>query len=266
MTLFRRLLAGSEFSTLASLVSPALLDLITPREISARAVQLARNWSDHEGYRTLLGARQRLLTAQGVELILSPVEPPRRSLWPFRHHEPHPGPPPRGMSGEAALGLFFQQIFAGSGVLLDFRRSRFAEGEGGRLSFRPLPLWTTWQQDFQHSLRDMYQGFYEEDDALIARALRYLGLSVAKDVLVRTFGGAHRTACRFSVEASRVTFHEVFLRCRDHHAPVHPDLLVLGILMLTLTDHLEDEGEAYDVRSLCARARKLELPSAARVY
>jgi hypothetical protein len=112
----------------------------------------------------------------------------------------------------------------------------------------------------------MYQGFYEEDDARAERALHYLGLSSAKDVLVRAFGGVNRTACRFSVEESRVTFHEVFLRCRDHHAPVHPDLVILGILMLTLTDHLEDEGEAYNVRKLCAEARKLELPSPERVY
>jgi hypothetical protein len=263
MPLFLRLIRNSEFSTLASFVSPTLFELVTPSELSVRAVQLVKNWWDHDGYQQLLAERQDFLLAQGVEMSLRPVDSQRRSFVPFLHHDPLP--PLRTLSGRGALSLFFQQMFVGKGTLLDLRRSRFSTDHDGRLVFTPLPLWTTWSEDFACGLRDMFDGFYLDDEARAARALRYLGLSAAKELLVGTYGGGRRTACRFSIEEFRTTFHQVFLRCKRSHCRLHPDLVTFGIVLLTLTDHLEMEGEAYDISRACASAHEMSLPSGAGV-
>ncbi len=259
MALFRRLIQRSEWSRLAHFVSPRVFELVPARELTHRARLLLGNWWDRDGYQRTVEATASRLLEHNLGPRVRPVDRKHLGIVPFvaRDHGAHP-PPPR--SGEAALELFFSQLRGNGGMLLDLRRERFSRGEGGELSFTPLPLWLTWPKDFLEAVRDVYEGFYHDDEVKAARALGYLGLTAAKEPLWRGFGGNNKTATRFSVTSFEETFEEVFELCHKAEAHLHPELVTLGILLLTLTDHLEGEGGTFNVMQLHERVRQKALP------
>jgi len=96
------------------------------------------------------------------------------------------------------------------------------------------------------TLRELYDGFYTEDDARFRRALAALEIDAAEDVFRRHFGSGDQRAVRFEAAAFQATFHEAFVRCRDAGVRLHPNFLALGIFLGCLYDHLESLGLAYD--------------------
>jgi len=258
MALFRRLIQKSEWARLSHFISPRIFELVPARELTHRARVLLGNWWDRAGYQGTVEATATRLEELGLGLRVRPVERKHLGVLPFvaRDQGAHPRPT---QSGEAALELFFSQLRGNGGILLDLRRERFTESDTGELSFTPLPLWLTWPKDFLEAVRDVYEGFYHDDEAKAARALGYLGLTAAKEPLWRGFGGTNKTATRFSVTSFEETFDEVFTLCHTAHARLHPELVTLGILLLTLTDHLEGEGRAFNVMQLHERVRERAL-------
>jgi hypothetical protein len=150
--------------------------------------------------------------------------------------------------GEQVLRYFFFQIYASESVFLDLRGSRFCRRpEEAVAEFYPLPLWATWRADFVQGIRQLYDGFYGDDEGAFEKAVAELGIAPAAEVFKRAFGGERKRASRYTVAEFRETFHEVFLRCRDAKVAFHPDFVTLGIAIATLYDHLETLGGCYDV-------------------
>jgi len=227
MAFWRRLLAGSDWSHLLSVLSPSFFDVMSARELSVRAAELARNWFDREQY-----------LSQVVALI------------PFRAEPLNLIECPKAADGTALLRLFFLQIAISDVVFLDLRESRFCRcAETGKIAFHPLPLWSRWRPDFVEGIRRLYAGFYEEQPGQFEQATRELGVSAANDVFFRAFGGARKHASSYALSEFRETFHEVFVRCRDAKAALHPDFVTLGVMLATLYDHLESLGGTYDVQA-----------------
>ncbi|MGC4068061.1 MAG: hypothetical protein QM784_26120 [Polyangiaceae bacterium] len=247
MALWRRLLAGSEWSHLLDVLSPALFDVISPRQLSARAAELAKNWFNQEGAAQL--ARRLDESAADVDLGLrirtASFEP---SIIPFRARIKDPQKCSVPVEGDFVLRFFFFQIYASESVFLDLRASRFGrKPEDDVREFYPLPLWATWRPEFVRSIRQLYDGFYGNDEGAFDRAVEELGIAPAADVFRQAFGGEKKRASRYTVAEFRETFHQVFVRCRDAKAAFHPDFVTLGIAIATLYDHLETLGGCYDV-------------------
>lgn len=261
MAFWRRLLAGSDWSHLLSLASPSFFDVVSARDLSARAADLARNWFDRKRYLDCVSGLSASLAEEDIGIDVFAVQP-IRSLIPFRSEPTTLEQCPVSGDGNAVLRLFFRQIATRDTILLDLRACRFCRLSGGaRVNYRPLPLYAHWQPDFVEGVRQLYRGFYEDDAALFAQATRSLGVSAASDVFERAFGGEKKHSCKCSLAEFRETFHEVFLRCRDANVPFHPDFVTLGILLATLYDHLETLGGVYDVTSAYLQAKPKRIES-----
>lgn len=248
MAFWRRILAGSDWSHLLSVLSPSFFDVISARELSVRAAELARNWFDRPGYlENVTRLSDRLTTHDlGISVVSSK---PTRSIVPFRAEPLGQEECPRAADGAGLLKFFFCQIAVSQTVFLDLREARFCRcTETGRLAFHPLPLWTHWRPDFAEGIRRLYAGFYSGQPDLFEQATRELGVSAANEVFRRAFGGENMRAARYSLSEFRDTFHQVFIKCRDAKAALHPDFVTLGVMLATLYDHLETLGGTYDVQ------------------
>jgi hypothetical protein len=247
LALWRRLLAGSEWSHLLDVLSPALFDVISPRQLSARAAELAKNWFNQEGAAQLARRLDESATeaAVGLRIRTATFEP---SIIPFRAKIKDPPTCAVPAEGELVLRYFFFQIYASESVFLDLRASRFCRtAADATAEFYPLPLWATWRPEFVRGIRQLYDGFYGDDEAAFDRAVAELGIAPAAEVFRNAFGGDKKRASRYEVAEFRETFHQVFVKCRDAKAAFHPDFVTLGIAIATLYDHLETLGGCYDV-------------------
>ncbi|HEY5955208.1 MAG TPA: hypothetical protein VIV60_01595 [Polyangiaceae bacterium] len=249
MAFWRRLLAGSDWSHLLSVLSPSFFDVVSARDLSVRAAELARNWFDRDGYLANIGRMDAILGATPIGVAIASSKAPR-SVVPFRAEPLSPGECSHRFDGRAVLRFFFLQIARVDTVFLDLRATRFCPSEDGRdVKFVPAPLWARWQPDFVEGIRQLYEGFYMDQPEQFERATRELGVSAANDVFIRAFGGQNKRSSQYSVAAFRDTFHEVFVRCRDSKTAFHPDFVTLGIMLATLYDHLEEIGGVYDVQA-----------------
>src|SRR5512147_765966 len=124
MAFWRRLLAGSEWSHLASVMSPSLFDVISARDLSLRAAELGRNWFDQKGYQASVDRLHAVLDEQDIGVGVTTTHSPRSRI-PFRA-DPWPrNACPMAGDGTVVLRFFFRQIFASERVFLDLRDSRF---------------------------------------------------------------------------------------------------------------------------------------------
>jgi hypothetical protein len=239
------------------LLSPALFEIVSPIQLSSRATELARHWFDAEAVAALSESLDLRARTVGLGCRIVPASV-KYSIIPFRVKSVAAPVALPASNGAELLAFFFFQIYAGSSLFLDLRESRFFRVEGeNAVWFQPLPLWTVWQSDFVDGIRQLYDGFYGDNDARFEQAARALGIGPAQDVFRRAFGGARKHACEYSVAAFRSTFHEVFLRCRDARVSFHPDFITLGIAIATLYDHLESLGGSYDVAAEFQRVKGL---------
>lgn len=258
MAFWRRLLEGTSWQTLIGYVSPTFFQLVSTRDVSRTAYRLARNWFDEDKYARAAELRAATLAALDTGLGISRVQRRKRDRMPFRSEAPETRELDRSCrTGELALTLFFHQIYADGPIFLDLRRDHFqcADSAGHSYVFRVSPLYCDWTSEFRAAMRQLYHGFYgEAEPAAYQSALRALGIEAVADVFERAFGGERKRAARFQLSDFRVTFHEVFTRCLEAKATLHPDFLTLGIYIATLYDHLELDGGVYNVAACYARA------------
>lgn len=247
MAFWRRLLAGSDWSHLLSLATPTFFDVVSARDLTARARELAHHWFDREQYLDCVAGLAEALSMHDIGVEVAEVKP-NRSLIPFRSEPLSTNECPMAEDGDAVLRLFFLQIASRDRVFLDLRASRFChQGHSKRSTFRPLPLFAYWKPEFVQGVRQLYRGFYGDDNALFVQATKALGVSAANDVFELAFGGERKHASRCSLSEFRDTFQQVFVRCRDAKQAFHPDFVTLGIMLATLYDHLETLGGVYDI-------------------
>jgi hypothetical protein len=257
LSLWRRLLAGSEWSEFIDLLSPALFDVVSTKQLSLRAAELARHWFDQAGTRALAECLDAKAVAVGfpMRIVVAPI---KRTAIPFRLVSSVPVTDAVPSNGEHLLRFFFFQIYSHDTLFLDLRAERFTNSENGHeIVFRPLPLWVKWRPDFVQGIRQLYDGFYRGDATLYKQAACDLGIVAACDVFDKAFGGEKKHASTYAIAEFRTTFHEVFLRCRHAKVAFHPDFITLGIALATLYDHLETLGGSYDVAGEYVRIRQL---------
>jgi len=240
-----KLLRGTEWSQLRDLVSPAFFQVLPAGLLASQVGELASNYGSRKGYRSAWAARENALNAQGLEVAMDDGARKRAAQRPAQ------GDPRRGLRGQRVLEVYFHQIFHGDQTLLDLRpeRAALADESSSVLAWAPSAMWVAWKPDFLEPLRDLYRGFYEEDEQSFRGALDALDIRAAEDTFRRHFGEGDQSAVSFEVAKFRDTFHEAFVRCREAGAQLHPNFLALGIYLATLYLHLEELGGTFDVRT-----------------
>jgi len=246
-SLLLRSLSGTEWSQLADYVSPSFFEVLRPGQILAQVRELVANARDREAFEAAVARTGRALDAAGVAVRVVPD-------WPGGAAPLAPeDEASRRALGRHVLEVYFAQLARADGALLDLRAARFT-GEVAAPIWAPQPFHLTWDPGFVAALRDLYAGFYGDDEGRFRDGLERLHLEAAEDVFREHFGAGDQRAVRFEAKHFHATFHEAFVRCRDQGATLHRNFLALGIHLACLYDHLESLDLAFDVREAHARA------------
>ncbi len=243
-----RSIQGTEWSQFVDYVSPSFLDVIPLSHLFQQGREMVSNAADGGRFRTVRQETEALLRARGMSITIGEAPdhtPPLEEL---------PEDARRSL-GQTALEIYFTQLMQSETSILDLRGVRWSldAGTADRHWF-PRPFYLHWQPDFLGPVRDLYTGFYHEDQARFDGALEALGLSSAGDVLNSHFGDGDQRSVRFRAEVFHSSFHEVFVRCRDDGVSLHRNFLALGIYLACLYDLLETLDLEFDVRRAFERS------------
>ena len=166
----------------------------------------------------------------------------------------------RRQSGDDILRLYFSQWLVAQGMFIDLRLARFGVDDTG-LVFTPNGLWVQLRPDFREGMIALYRSFYSSDDDAFDKALRQMGmlrgdLSPAaeeelKALLFQHFGIDQRSQ-RFSIDAFKASFDELFAFFVSHQYKLHSDFVFVGFYLITLYLTLEQLGQSHNVRKICA--------------
>ena len=238
-----RAVQNTEWKQLLDFVSPALFDVMPVHALLAQGKELASN-ATGRSVDPVRASIQRRLEAMDI-----PVR-----IVPNQSFEASPPETHRDL-GQRALEIYFAQLFGHDETLLDLRLACWSQEAPAAIpTWGPRPLWIRWDPDYLAGVRDLYLGFYRDDEAAYIRGIRALGLGEAGDVLRAHFGEGDQRAVRFDSAVFQTTFHEVFVRCRDEGIQLHRNFLALGVYLATLYDLLEGLDQTFDVRSAFDRA------------
>jgi len=170
--------------------------------------------------------------------------------------------------GDRILGLYFRQWLVDDGLFLDLRPGRFRLAPPV-LHFQPNGLWIRLRPAFREGMLDLYRSFYNDDEAAFRGALRRMGmlqdgLDAGAEAellgLLADHFGLEQGAQRFSIDAFKASFDQLFAFFVEHEIRLHSDFVFVGFCLITLYLTLEQLGQAHDVRGICAEALLSEPP------
>jgi len=242
-----RLLRSTGWGQLLDFVSPSFFEVMPARALAGQARSLLASRRDTEGMAREARALSRFLGRRGMDLRVRAREQEIGDVEPPDDEEA------RQERGQTVLRLYFEQILRRDVALLDVRCGAFVREEGG-LVFAPSPGFARWDPEFARAIRQVYRGFYRDEEATFEQGLEALGLAPARDLFIRHFGDGDQSAVRFEIPNFTKSFHDVFVRCREHGTRLHADFVPLGIHLAALYEHLETLGRPFDVRAAFAAA------------
>ncbi len=247
--LIRRAAKGTSWSQFIDYASPALFEVMPMRPLLTQGKEFMSNGSDAERFGAVRQEVALLLAQRAIAVELDqPAQPGDIALGATLPEEV------RRHAGQRILELYFAQLFGSERTILDLRTESFALREGDRLLWQPRAFYLDWQPEFLAGLRDLYAGFYLDDEARFAQALSDLGLQDSGDALREHLGSGDQRSVRFETSVFHSSFHNVFLTCRDRGVALHRNFLALGIYLVCLYDALEALDLEFDVRAAFERA------------
>ncbi len=252
--LLLRWVRGTEWRWFLDFATPAFFDVMPLGALTNQVKGLVRAAADGKSFRRARTEIQRVLAEHGIEIrIVADDEDAWRAAL---AGEPDSlDADARRVLGRRALELYFGQLFAGETSLLDLRAGRLMPApDAGPPLWAPRSAWVRWDPEFLTAVRDLYAGFYRDDEARFDAGIEALGLAEAAPVLRDHFGAEDQRAVRFRTDEFRASFHEVFVRCRDAGQALHPGFVPLGIALACLYDGLEALDVPLDVRDAFERA------------
>lgn len=229
----------TQWGTLLKLVSPSFFDVLPTSALRTEAGILMRSARDREAQAKMIDARAPLLNRLG---------------WKSADAAKGQAEPDEAF-GQDLLTLYFTQLFAYEDAVLDLRAQAFDRGENG-VRWAPRLLHVDWEAAFIVQIRDLYRGFYEDDEALYEGALEALGMPGTGD-LFRAHFGEQQHAVAFDLPKFQHTFHLIFERCKTDGLKLHHHFVSFGVYLGTLYENLDRSGHTYDVQRVYFRARDL---------
>lgn len=231
--MLKEIVSESEWKDVKEFISPSTFKVVPLLTATRQFRKIAKNHWDEAGFDRAVAQRQQWLDQVGM-----PIRATTEKSVPLGDG---------AMTGEQVLQLYFHQIYYGDVALLDLRYARFG-AKNGQVEWAPQAYWFEWEDDFQQAARDLYVGFYTDDEERFEGALDLMGIRCAEDVFLEHFGAGEQREVGFKMEYFLGTFRQTLHRCKRQGRKIHPNLIPFGIYLVTLYDHLEHLGGEYDVR------------------
>lgn len=245
ITQFLQKFREHEWYPLLEFLSPVFFEIVPAWDMVRILTQLTRD----SGKKSQQARYQDQLTHFLNQIIL-PIHLTQTSAW-SRHERDS-----NLSRGDVILRLYFAQILHQDSCCLDLRHRSFQE-ESESYLWNPRYFVWQWQPSFLEALRAVYRGFYGDDNTLFEQGLRELNLLHAAPTFRKHFGGQEQRAVQFQLKDFSRTFHDIFVLCRDQHVRLPAEFLPFGLYLITLYEHLDRLGGAYDVRAAFTWAESL---------
>ena len=238
----------SEWSALLDLV-PAGFDLLSPKQVAHQALELLSNAANTRRYASVLGSTQATLRSARIPIL---VEENRRErpLLPSADLKRTQ----RRWLGQVILQLYFGQLFQSDTAVIDLWPSRLGIDEAGDAIWNPRPVYVRWDLDFVAALRDVYGGFFSDDESRFEVGLSELGLGSAGGLLMRHLGQGNQRGVRFSSSHLQSTLREISEFHLGQPASLHRNFVAFGLYLASLHELLESLDCTLDVRSAFMRS------------
>lgn len=252
-SLIGRAAKGTPWSHFLDYASPAFFEVMPARALFAQGKEFVANASSSERFAAVREQVSQSLRQREVDVELSSPgnRDPGASLSTLAEST-------RREMGHRILEIYFIQLLAGEHSILDLRSESFSSASGGALRWHPRAFYLRWEPAFLTGLRELYAGFYLDDQDRFESGLQALGLEGSGDVLLSHLGGNDQRNVRFDTRAFDSSFHETFLRCRERGVALHRNFVALGVYLVCLYDVLEFLAVPFDVRSAFEHAYGLQ--------
>ena len=222
-TLFKSL-RGTDWELLTGFVSPAFFDVVPTIGMARVFARIVKDYASPGEFEKALKKARKALPKIPDGLGQDPAA-----------------------QGRAVLELYFRQIFDFDSAVLDLRSSAF-EFKGDKVVWKPKPLFYVWDQEFVLAMRQLYRGFYRNDEVEYIAGLEALDLGHAKETFKAHFGEGDQSSMKFTLAAFKKSFQSIFESCKKNKTRLHPDFFALGAYLLCLYEHLEALDVPLDVR------------------
>jgi len=238
----------NEWLTLLDLV-PASFDLLTTKQVARQSLELLSNASNTRRYASVLVAIQARLRSARIPIL---VEKNRgeRLLLPYADLKRTQ----RRWLGQIVLQLYFAQLFQSDTAVIDLWPSRLGIDAAGDAIWNPRPVYIRWDADFVSALRDVYAGFFLDDESRFEGGLSRLGLGSAGGLLLRHLGQGSQRGVRFSSSHLHSTLRAIAELHLGQPGSLHPNFVAFGLYLASLHELLESLDCTLDVRSAFMRS------------
>jgi hypothetical protein len=239
--MLKSLLSWGEWSDLAELLSPRFFKVVSVTQAITQLREFKANYDDREGFEDVCRRREWSLQQAEIPVDVNAQGQPEGS-----------GP----IDGQVLLRLYFHQLYSEGPTVVDLRPQVF-DGGGDRIAWYPGRFYVDWDEEFLASLRQMYDGFYSDDEEAFERGVEDVGLEGCSDLFRQHFGGDDQRAVSFELASFRETFRKIFRRAKERGLRLHPNFIALGVYLATLYQHLEEAGGTFDVRQAFESVRQV---------
>jgi len=237
----------SEWSSLLDLV-PAGFDLLSTKQVAHQALELLSNAANANRYASVVGSTQATLRSARIPIL---VEDNRgeRPLVPYADLKRTQ----RRWLGQVILQLYFAQLFQSDTAVIDLWPSRLGIDAAGDAIWNPRPVYIRWDTSFVAALRDVYAGFFLDDESRFEEGLSQLGLGSAGGLLLRHLGQGNQRGVRFSSSDLQSTLRDISELRLGQPGGLHRNFVAFGLYLASLHEVLESLDCTLDVRSAFMR-------------
>lgn len=238
------LLRGTDWSKIADYLSPELFHVVPPLSMAKQVQTLVKSYRNHSEFGSLKISLGSQLAASNWGILVGDRAPGEKIAS------------TEALSlGDRILRLYFWQLLSQPAAVLDLRSKGWEKREDGTYLWNPSPLYIAWDPDFLAAVRQMYRGFYQNNESLLDEGLDAIGMKPGKAALMQHFG-LDQERVSFDLAHFRSSFHEIFLACKEGKSRLHPNVLGLGAILACLYEHLQLLAGTYDVRAAFLDAEK----------
>lgn len=238
----------SEWSTLLDLV-PSGFDLLSAKQVAHQSLELLANATNSTRYADVLSKTQAALRSARIPILVEE----KRGARPLLPHSVLKRTQRRWL-GQLILQLYFTQLFQGDTAVIDLWPSRLGVDAAGDAIWTPRPIYVHWDPDFVGGLRDVYAGFFLDDEFRFEEGLSQLGLGSAGGLLLRHLGKGNQRGVRFSASHVQSTLREIAGLRLSKPGALHRNFVAFGLYLSSLHALLEQLDCTLDVRSAFFRS------------
>jgi hypothetical protein len=227
-------------------VPTLMIDLVDWKDLAREVPKITARVIKREGYSDLFAKQNPFLAHAGIDTVIATTSQQINAVS-------------SKSIGEFILKTYFSQLYSPHGIFLDLRLHHFYQSAQG-FSFKPGPLWVTFDEKFRKGLIRMYEGFYFSNDAELEVGLMETGLlkpewpvetkAELKAILKSHFANSLEEGMKFELDHFQASFIKIAGFLAQNKVKIPQDFMYLGIYLISMYLALQNVSDALPVTQI----------------